>query len=98
VSAQTRQERKAYYDALKTAQNGNLDYTGWLDWYLGCLDRALASAVNIVTDAMSRNRFWTLNKDTEMNARQRAIISHMLIGIDGKMTKRKWALMGKCAP
>ncbi len=98
VSAQIRKERKSYYDALKKAQSGNLDYTEWLSWYLGCLDRALASAVETVSSAMSRNRFWQLHKDQDLNERQRIIVSRMLLGIEGKMTKRKWSAMGKCSP
>lgn len=98
VSAQIRKDRSAYYDALKSAQRGSLDYTGWLEWYLGCLDRALASALETVSGAMFRNRFWLVHKDKELNERQRKIVARMLMGFEGKMTKRKWAAMGKCAP
>jgi Fic family protein len=98
VSAQIRKERRAYYDALQTAQSGDLDYTNWLDWYLACLDRAIEAATETMSGAMSRNRFWQVHKDEELNDRQRKIISRMLMGIEGKMTKRKWAAMGKCAP
>ncbi len=97
-SAQIRKERKGYYDALKAAQRGSLDFTAWLHWYLGCLDRAFAAASDTVAGAMYRNRFWQEHKDKELNERQRKIVARMLIGIEGKMTKRKWAAMGKCAP
>src|SRR5471030_1148919 len=40
VSAQIRQERNSYYDILEATQKGDLDITPWLEWFLGCLDRA----------------------------------------------------------
>ena len=44
MSAQIRQERKAYYDILEATQKGDLDITPWLEWFLGCLDRAFDGA------------------------------------------------------
>jgi Fic family protein len=40
MSAQIRQERNAYYAVLEETQKGTLDITGWMEWLLGCLDRA----------------------------------------------------------
>lgn len=96
VSAQIRKERAGYYAALESAQRGSLDYTEWLEWYLGCLDRALVAAAETISSAMARNRFWHTHNDKELNGRQRKIISRMLIGIEGKMTKRKWRAMANC--
>src|SRR5207245_5009477 len=44
MSAQIRLERNAYYDALESAQKGDLDITPWIEWFLGCLDRAFGGA------------------------------------------------------
>jgi Fic family protein len=39
-----RRERKAYYEKLEATQKGDgLDITPWLEWFLGCLDRAIGS-------------------------------------------------------
>ena len=35
MSAQIRKERNAYYDILEATQQGELDITPWLDWFLG---------------------------------------------------------------
>ena len=40
MSAQIRLERKDYYDMLESTQKGDLEITHWLEWFLGCLDRA----------------------------------------------------------
>jgi Fic family protein len=39
MSAQIRQEHKAYYDMLEAAQKGTMDVTPWMEWFLGCLGR-----------------------------------------------------------
>jgi Fic family protein len=44
MSAQIRREREAYYDILEETQNGTLDITPWMEWFLGCLGRAIDGA------------------------------------------------------
>ena len=44
MSAQIRQERKAYYEILERTQKGDLDITIWLTWFLACLSRAFDGA------------------------------------------------------
>ena len=41
MSAQIQQERTAYYDTLELTQKGTIDITLWMNWYLGCLSRAV---------------------------------------------------------
>ncbi len=44
MSAQIRQERNAYYDILERTQKGTMDITPWMEWFLGCLGRAIDGA------------------------------------------------------
>ena len=44
MSAQIRLERNDYYDILERTQKGTLDVTPWMQWFLGCLDRAFDGA------------------------------------------------------
>ncbi len=44
MSAQIRKERNAYYDILQQTQRGPLDITPWMEWFLGCLGRAIDGA------------------------------------------------------
>jgi Fic family protein len=44
MSAQIRRERVAYYSTLAATQQGDLDITSWLEWFLGCLARAIDNA------------------------------------------------------
>ena len=58
MSAQIRQERKAYYDILEATQKGDLDITRWLEWFLECLGRAFDRAETILAAVLNKARFW----------------------------------------
>ncbi|TCU68390.1 Fic family protein [Bradyrhizobium sp. R2.2-H] len=95
MSAQIRQERKAYYDVLETAQRGGLAIDAWLDWFLGCFDRALQGAETILAAVFAKARFWEVHAGTSLNDRQRVMINHLLDGFRGKLTSSKWATITK---
>lgn len=97
MSAQIRIERNAYYDILESTQKERLDITEWLEWFLGCLDRALSATDEILANVLQKARFWERHKLTSLNERQKLIINKLLNGFIGKLTSSKWALMAKCS-
>ena len=58
MSAQIRQERAAYYDILERTQKGTMDITPWMEWFLGCLGRAIEGAQATLANVLSKARFW----------------------------------------
>src|SRR5579862_1302180 len=44
MSAQIRQERDVYYNILEQTQQGTVDITSWMKWFLDCLGRAIDGA------------------------------------------------------
>ena len=98
MSAQIRQERKAYYDILESTQKGNLDITAWLSWFLACLSRAFDGAEDILSGVLRKARFWEKHAGDSLNERQRAMLNRLLDGFEGKLTSSKWAKIGKCSP
>jgi len=46
MSAQILAERSAYYEILERTQKGSVDVTPWMQWFLGCLGRAIDGARN----------------------------------------------------
>jgi Fic family protein len=98
MSAQIRIERNAYYDMLESTQKGELDVTPWLEWFLGCLDRAFDGAETILAAVLEKAEFWKKYAAVKINDRQRDILNRMLDGFDGKLTSSKWALIEKCSP
>jgi Fic family protein len=97
MSAQIRQERKAYYDVLEATQKGNLDITPWLDWFLDCLGRAVDGADAILASVLLKAKFWQRYNGEAFNERQRAMLNRMFDGFEGKLTSSKWASMAKCS-
>ena len=97
MSAQIRKERKAYYDILEATQKGSLDITPWLEWFLGCLDRAFDGAEAILADVMRKAHFWEEHNGQSFNDRQQLVINRILDGFEGKLTSSKWAKLAKCS-
>ena len=58
MSAQIRQEREAYYNILQQTQQATLDITAWMEWFLGCLGRAIDGAQTTLSGVLTKARFW----------------------------------------
>ncbi len=97
MSAQIRNERNGYYDILESTQKGSLDITPWLEWFLGCLDRALSASEETLANVLQKARFWEKHAHKSFNERQRFMIQKLLNGCIGKLTSSKWAKMNTCS-
>ncbi len=97
MSAQIRQERDAYYDTLEQTQKGTLDITLWMEWFLGCLARAIDGAQTTLSAVLQKARFWQMLRDVRINERQRLVLNRLLDGFEGHLTTSKWAKMAKCS-
>jgi Fic family protein len=98
MSARIRQERSDYYDILEATQKRDLDITRWLDWFLGCLGRAIDGAEVISSSVLRKARFWERHAAAPLNERQRDMLNRLLNGFEGKLTTSKWAKIAKCSP
>ena len=97
MSAQIRLERKAYYDVLERTQRETLDITAWLEWFIGCLSRALDATETTLATVLRKARFWETHGSAMINDRQRLILNKLLNGFEGKLTSSKWAKLTKCS-
>ena len=97
LSAQIQRERKHYYDQLETTQRGPLDVTPWLDWFLGCLLRAVQGAEGLLAGVLGKAQFWQRWAHVPMNARQTLVLNRVLDGMEGKLNNAKWAAIAKCS-
>jgi Fic family protein len=95
MSAQIRQERKAYYDILEATQKGALDITPWMEWFLGCLGSAIDGAQTTLSAVLTKARFWEAVSGTPINERQRLVLNRLLDGFEGKLTTSKYAKLAK---
>ncbi len=97
MSSQIRAERNAYYSALERAQEGTLDVTAWLDWFLGCLGRAIEGAQGTLDTVLRKARVWERMGDLRVNERQRMVVNRLLDRFEGKLTTSKYAKLAKCS-
>ncbi len=97
MSAQIREERDDYYDILERTQKGSMDVTLWMEWFLGCLDRAIEGAHKPLSVVLWKARFWESAATVSISTRQRLVLNRLLDGFDGKLTTSKWAKLAKCS-
>jgi Fic family protein len=97
MSAQIRLERNAYYGILEQTQKGAMDITPWMEWFLGCLGRAIDGAQETLSAVLDNAKFWERLKNVQINDRQRLVINRLLDGFEGKLTTSKYATLAKCS-
>jgi len=96
MSNQMKIMQKQYYAVLEATEKGDGDITEWLLWFLDCFDKAISSTEDMVSSVLAKSHFWVTHKDTELNERQRKVISMLFTGFLGKLTSKKWAKICKC--
>lgn len=98
MSAQIQRERNVYYDILEKTQQGNLDITKWLLWFIECLGRAISLSEENLSGITQKAKFWESHQGVVLNERQRKMLNKLLDGFEGKLTSSKWAKITKCSP
>ncbi len=97
MSSQIETERKEYYLQLERGQRNGLDVTVWLEWFLGCLGRAIAKADETLSGVLQKARLWEKVNKQLVNERQRKVINKLLDGFEGKLTSSKYAKIVNCS-
>lgn len=98
MSAQIREERGEYYRILEQTQQGTLDVTPWMAWFLGCFTRAIEGVQTALAGVIAKARYWETLREVPLNERQRLVITRLLEGFEGKLTTSKWATLTKSSP
>ncbi len=96
MSAAIRKRRTEYYEILERTQQGSLDITPWLKWFLNCLQSALEDTEQVIGGVFKKAKFWQYYSQTVMNERQKLMLNKLLDGdFFGNLTSSKWAKMTK---
>jgi len=99
LSAQIMQERQDYYAVLERTQKGSGDITGWLEWFVGAVDRAMARSGGLLGRVLGKAEFWRRFGDVPLSERQRKVLNKLLDagpgGFEGGLTNRKYVGMTK---
>ncbi len=98
LSTQIEAERKDYYNQLELQQRATPDITGWLDWFLDCLGRAIRNAEKMLSAVLFKAQLWDKINQEAVNDRQRLMINRMLEdNFQGHMNTSKYAKIAKCS-
>lgn len=97
LSAQIRVERKGYYEVLEKSQQGTLNITNWMLWFLSCLENALVSTETKLSKTLYKHNFWVMFSRVQLNTRQKSMLNKLLGDFEGKLNTSKWAKMNKCS-
>jgi len=82
MSNQIFKEHKRYNEIIEKTQKGTSDITEYLEWFLGCFERALLSSEKNLEIILDKSRFWDIHKFTSINERQRLIINYLYDNYD----------------
>jgi len=98
LSTQVESDRKDYYDQLEKQQRSTPDITGWLEWFLECLGRAISSAETTLGNVLFKAQLWDKINQKPVNERLRLVINRMLEDdFKGHMNTSKYAKLAKCS-
>lgn len=98
MSTQIEAEKNEHYLNLERSQKGGVDITSWLEWFLGCLGRAVAGAESGLASVLRKAKVWEqVNSQSQVNERQRKVINRLLDGFEGKLSSSKYAKLAKCS-
>ena len=97
LASEIRLERPDYYASLESAQQGDLEITERLMWFIECFSRAIDAAEVACTAVLRKADFWQRNASVSVNKRQRNMLNTVLDGFKGNLTARKWAVIEKCS-
>jgi len=97
VSKQILQEQYDYHFILAQTQNGSLDITIWLQWYIGCLERSYDNAQTFLSPVFKKDKYWRQKKEVSFNNRQKIIVQKLLDNEQLNLTTTIYAQLANCA-
>lgn len=77
LSNQIFKEHKHYNRIIEETQKGTSDITKYVEWFLGCFERALIASEKNLEIILDKAHFWDRHKSTNINERQRLVINYL---------------------
>jgi len=100
LSNQIFKEHKHYNNIIEETQKGTSDITKYLEWFLGCFERALIASEQNLEIILDKAHFWDRHKSTNMNERQRFVINFLYDNYSievGFLRTSTYAKLTKCS-
>jgi Fic family protein len=100
LSNQIFKEHKHYNNIIEETQKGTSDITKYLEWFLGCFERALIASEQNLEIILDKAHFWDKHKSTNINERQRLVINYLYDNYSkevGFLRTSTYAKLTKCS-
>ncbi|MBU3660347.1 MAG: Fic family protein [Flavobacteriales bacterium] len=100
LSNQIFKEHKQYHTVIEKAQKGTADITDYIEWFLGCFERALLASEQNLVIILDKASFWEKHKSTNINERQRIVINYLYDNYDkevGFLRTSTYAKLTNCS-
>lgn len=100
LSNQIFKEHKHYNNIIEETQKGTSDITKYLEWFLGCFERALIASEQNLEIILDKAHFWDRHKSTNINDRQRLVINYLYDNYSkdvGFLRTSTYAKLTKCS-
>lgn len=78
LSRQLLTTRSEYYDALNSAQRGDMEVSTWVRWFIGQSTQACAIAIKSTDREIEKCRFWERAQNCTLNERQKRVLQLLL--------------------
>lgn len=93
MSREIEKEKKDYYAILERTQrfSPDGDITPWLEWYVGCLGRAVDDSLETLSGILNKSVFWREFSTETLSDRQRKVLNIYLDGKEAKITAQNWS-------
>jgi Fic family protein len=76
-------------------QKADMDVTPWMEWFLGCLGRAIDGTQTVLGAVLAKAKLWDGAQGISINQRERLVLNKLLDGFEGKLTTSKYAKLTK---
>lgn len=100
LSNQIFKEHKHYNNIIEETQKGTSDITKYVEWFLGCFERALTASEQNLEIILDKAHFWDRHKSTNINERQRLVINYLYDNYSkevGFLRTSTYAKLTKCS-
>ncbi|MCH6199523.1 Fic family protein [Aquiflexum sp. LQ15W] len=100
LSNQIFKEHKYYNNIIEETQKGTSDITKYVEWFLGCFERALISSEQNLEIILDKAHFWGRHKSINVNERQRLVINYLYDNYSKKvgfLRTSTYAKLTKCS-
>ncbi|MCC8113923.1 MAG: Fic family protein [Bacteroidales bacterium] len=97
ISTYINRDKRHYYAVMEQTQNGTMDITAWMAWYVNTLIKAIKGAQSIVSQVLNKAFFWQNAAGIPLSQRQVDTLNLFLDGYEAKITSKAWAAINKCS-